>query len=118
MVHVLTGAVSWPSMMASSHASLDVALIIIAVVVVAKIFFLRSRGGLVRVDGQVIARCSQGHVFPTAWFLGAFTSIRLGNARYMRCPVGNHWSLVRPVKQDDLTDEERRSVGLDGTTGA
>jgi hypothetical protein len=118
MVHALAGAVSWPSMMASSHSSFGLVLILIAVVLVARLLFSMSRGH-VRVDGKVIVRCSQGHVFPTSWsVLGSFTAIRLGSARYQRCPVGNHWSIVRPVTEDNLTDEERRTVGLDGNTSS
>jgi hypothetical protein len=60
-----------------------------------------------------VVRCSRGHLFTTAWVPGAsFTAVLLGNARYQRCPVGGHWALVRPVKDEDLTDEERRSLGL------
>jgi hypothetical protein len=118
MVHVLTGAVSWPSMLASSHASLDVALVVIAIVVLAKVSFLTS-GRYVRVNGKVIVRCGQGHVFPMTWLsLSAITAIRFGNSRYQRCPVGNHWSVVRPVKEGDLTDQERMTIGLDGNSSS
>jgi hypothetical protein len=42
--------------------------------------------------------------------LGSLTSIRLGSARFQHCPVGDHWSLVRPVPDSDLTAEDRRMV--------
>jgi len=29
-------------------------------------------------------------------------------ARVQRCPVGKHWSLVVPVREADLTEEERQ----------
>ena len=29
-------------------------------------------------------------------------------ARIQRCPVGKHWSLVVPVKEASLTEEERQ----------
>jgi hypothetical protein len=30
--------------------------------------------------------------------------------RFQRCPVGHHWAIVHPVKEKDLTDEDRRAV--------
>ncbi len=37
-------------------------------------------------------------------------SVRLGWWRFQRCPVGKHWSLVTPVKQSELTEEEKRTA--------
>jgi hypothetical protein len=34
----------------------------------------------------------------------------IAGARYRYCPVGGHWSLVRPVPLDELTDEDRQSA--------
>ena len=31
-------------------------------------------------------------------------------ARVQRCPVGNHWSLVVPVRTKDLTEAELQSA--------
>jgi hypothetical protein len=28
----------------------------------------------------------------------------------MRCPVGNHWGLVKPVNEADLTEQERQNL--------
>ena len=54
-------------------------------------------------------RCSEGHLFTTIWIPGAsLKAVRLGWARFQYCPVGRHWTLVTPVKDSDLTDEERR----------
>jgi hypothetical protein len=54
-------------------------------------------------------------LFTTTWSpLGSLTSIRLGFARYQRCPVGNHWALVKPVNDSDLTDEDRRIAAQNG----
>jgi hypothetical protein len=41
-------------------------------------------------------------------FGGAFTIVRLGFAGYMRCPVGKHRTLVKPVNEADLTEQERQ----------
>lgn len=69
----------------------------------------RRRG--YKVGGNVIVRCRQGHLFTTIWIPGAsLKSVRLGWYRFQRCPVGGHWSLVRPVREADLDDDERRSA--------
>lgn len=61
------------------------------------------------IGGNVVVRCRQGHLFTTIWVPGAsLKSLRLGWWRYQRCPVGKHWSIVTPVKESDLTDEDRR----------
>jgi hypothetical protein len=39
-----------------------------------------------------------------------FKAIDLGIARVQRGPVGPHWSLVVPVREADLTDEERQTA--------
>ena len=67
--------------------------------------WLRSR----RVGGNLIVRCRQGHLFTTLWIPAASVkSLRLGWWRFQYCPVGRHWSLVTPVREDSLTEEERR----------
>jgi hypothetical protein len=64
-----------------------------------------------KLGGNVVVRCRQGHLFTTIWIPGAsLKAIRLGWARLQRCPVGNHWTLVTPVRDSDLTDEERRTA--------
>jgi hypothetical protein len=61
--------------------------------------------------GNVVVRCRAGHLFTTIWIPGAsFKALRLGPARFQRCPVGPHWSLVTPVKTANLTDEERETA--------
>ena len=61
------------------------------------------------VGGNVVVRCRHGHLFTTIWIPGAsLKSVRLGWWRIQRCPVGHHWSLVSPVRESDLTEDERR----------
>ncbi len=61
-----------------------------------------------RVGGRTPVRCRQGHLFTTVWIPGvSLKALRLGWFRFQRCPVGQHWVLVSPVRPDDLTDEER-----------
>jgi hypothetical protein len=64
-----------------------------------------------KIGGNVVVKCRQGHLFTTIWIPGAsLKAIRLGWARIQRCPVGKHWTLVTPVRDSDLTDEERRTA--------
>ena len=80
------------------HLPVEVAVPIIAVVVLLKVVAAK-RNGRSALGGGIIVRCSKGHLFHTNWSaLGSFTSIRLGSARFQHCPVGGHWSLVKPVR--------------------
>ena len=57
---------------------------------------------------HTVVRCRQGHLFSTIWIPGLkLKALDLGVARLQRCPVGKHWSLVVPVRETDLSDEER-----------
>ena len=57
---------------------------------------------------NTIVRCRQGHLFTTIWIPGVkLKGLDLGVARFQWCPVGRHWTLVTPVREADLTDEER-----------
>ena len=61
--------------------------------------------------GDTVVRCSKGHLFTTIWVPGgSLKSIRLGMSRFQYCPVGHHWAVVNPVKDSELTDEERRTA--------
>jgi len=67
----------------------------------------RKRG--YNVGGNVVVRCRHGHLFTTIWIPGASVkALRLGWWRLQRCPVGKHWSVVAPVREADLNEEERR----------
>ena len=82
----------------------------VVVVLVGGTIVARRRGysGL---GGNTVVRCRQGHIFTTIWIPGvSLKAIRLGWARLQRCPVGQHWSLVTPVKDSDLTDAQRRTA--------
>lgn len=60
------------------------------------------------VGGNTVVRCRSGHLFTTIWVPGAsLKAVRLGWVRFQYCPVGRHWTTVRPVRAADLTDEER-----------
>jgi hypothetical protein len=61
--------------------------------------------------GRVIVRCTDGHLFRTIWVPGASVkSLRLGWWRFQHCPVGDHWTLVRPVAESTLGPEERAAA--------
>lgn len=60
-----------------------------------------------KLGGNVIVRCRQGHVYSTIWIPGVkFKGLDLVVARFQRCPVGKHWSLVVPVREAGLTEGE------------
>lgn len=60
------------------------------------------------VGGNTVVRCRDGHLSTTIWIPGvSLKAVRLGWWRLQRCPVGGHWTLVHPVRQADLADEER-----------
>ncbi len=101
-------------LVASTSAPLIIAIPIIVAVVLLKMLYSKSRGRPALV-GKVVVRCSKGHLFTTTWSpLGSLTAIRLGSARFQRCPVGNHWALVKPVQDADLTEEDRKTAAAHG----
>jgi len=92
--------------MAWSRRKRRITLVVIGLYVLGTIL-ARLRG--YRFGGNVIVRCRDGHLFTTIWVPGAsLKSVRLGWWRLQHCPVGDHWSIVSPVKVDDLSDEEKR----------
>jgi hypothetical protein len=59
--------------------------------------------------GNTVVRCRQGHLFTTIWIPGVkLKELDLIVARVQRCPVGQHWSLVVPVRNADLTPQEKQ----------
>jgi hypothetical protein len=81
-------------------------LFIIAAIV-AGTLLARRRG--YSVGGNTIVRCRRGHLYTTIWVPGVkLKALDLGIARLQYCPIGKHWSLVTPVRDSDLTDEERK----------
>jgi hypothetical protein len=66
------------------------------------------RRGYSGMGGRTLVRCRAGHLFMTLWVPGvSIKSLRLGWRRAQYCPVGRHWSLVAPVRDSDVSDEER-----------
>jgi hypothetical protein len=65
-----------------------------------------------RLGGDLVVRCRNGHLFTTIWIPAASVkSLRLGWWRLQRCPVGHHWTIVTPIKEVELSDDERRAAG-------
>jgi len=85
--------------------------VVLAFAVVAAIIGLMNRAARKRgytLGPNTIVRCSKGHLFTTMWIPGgSIKAVRLGFTRFQHCPVGHHWTRVRPVRVSDLTDEER-----------
>jgi hypothetical protein len=83
-------------------------VLVVVVIVVVENVVVRRKG--YAIPGRTVVRCNKGHLFTTTWVEGgSLKAIRFGPLiRYQRCPVGNHWGIVHPVKDEDLTDEQRR----------
>ena len=71
---------------------------------------LRRRTGSL-IGLRTIVRCHRGHLFTTTWIPGASVkAVRLGPWRLQRCPVGDHWSVIRPARAAKLSDDERAAA--------
>ncbi|GAA3239728.1 hypothetical protein ACFO1B_09270 [Dactylosporangium siamense] len=82
------------------------ALVILGAVVVRVRRTSRQQG--YRFGRDVIVRCRDGHLFMTTWIpMVSFKAIRLGLVRVQRCPVGDHVTAVRLMRDDDLTPDQR-----------
>ena len=82
---------------------------LIGAVVLLEVAALWLRTG--RLGGNVAVRCRQGHVFTTIWIPAlSVKSLRLGWWRVQYCPVGRHWSIVTPVRESDLSEQDRLSA--------
>jgi len=76
----------------------------------------RQRGYRFRRD--VIVRCRDGHLFMTVWIpMMSVKAIRLGLVRVQRCPVGDHVTAVRLMRDEDLTPAERLRAGRHRDSG-
>ena len=83
--------------------------ILVAVIVAYVVGTVVARMLGYRVGRNTIVRCRAGHVFTTIWIPGvSVKALRLGWWRLQRCPVGNHWTLVSPVRDADLSEDDRR----------
>jgi hypothetical protein len=64
-----------------------------------------------RYGRDVIVRCRDGHLFMTTWIpMMSVKAIRLGLVRVQYCPVGEHTTAVRLMRDEDLTPAERREA--------
>jgi hypothetical protein len=85
------------------------ALVIGGVAILLEVVAMKLRG--YRMGRNVIVRCQQGHLFTTIWIPGgSLKSVRLGLWRLQRCPVGHHWSIVTPVKEAELSEDQKRTA--------
>ena len=63
------------------------------------------------IGGNVIVRCGKGHLFTTIWLPAAsLKSLRFASRRVQWCPVGHHLSVVKLVRESDLSSRERRTA--------
>jgi hypothetical protein len=80
-------------------------LIIVAGFLVEPILLL-ARG--YPIGGNIVVRCRDGHLYTTLWIPSVTVkALRLGWWRFQRCPVGQHWSIVTPVKESELSALDR-----------
>jgi hypothetical protein len=80
---------------------------LIVAAVLAEPVAMKLRG--YRVAGNLVVRCHRGHLFTTLWVPGvSVKSLRFLWWRFQRCPVGNHWSIVTPVRESELTRGQMR----------
>jgi hypothetical protein len=85
-----------------------VGLVLLGLAVATVVARRRGYSGL---GGNTIVRCRKGHLFSTIWIPGAsLKAVRLGWLRFQYCPVGDHWTLVRPVKDQDLSEDQRQEA--------
>jgi hypothetical protein len=102
-----------PSVLATAPSKPVIFALVIGVIVAVYVggTIVARRRGYSGIGGNTVVRCRKGHIFTTLWVPGvSIKSIRLGAARVQHCPVGHHWSLVIPVKDSDLTEEDKVSA--------
>jgi hypothetical protein len=87
-----------------------VIVIIVGLITLALNVVMRRKG--YGIPGKTAVRCNKGHLFRTTWIEGgSLIALRLGPyTRYQHCPVGKHWAIVHPVKEQDLTSEDRQKL--------
>ena len=86
------------------HPRLLLALVVLVVIVVAVVVALGARSGP---GFERIVRCRSGHLFSTTLVPGmSLKAVRLWNVRFERCPIGHHWTLVKPVDESTLSADE------------
>ena len=82
-------------------------LLLLAAATLAEPVAMKARG--YPVAGKLIVRCRQDHLFTTLWIPGvSIKALRFGWWRFQRCPVGSHWTLVKPARPSELTGKEER----------
>ena len=90
----------------ASPAYLPFTLIILVALILIIPFILAKKKGY-DLGSDTIVECKKGHLFSTTWVPGvSLKAVRLGFYRFQFCPVGRHWTLVRPVNRQDLSEEQ------------
>jgi len=85
-------------------------VVLVAVGILVVVGNVRMRRLGYSIPGETVVRCSKGHLFTTTWIEGgSLRAVRLGlTTRYQYCPVCRRFAIVHPVKNEHLTDEDRR----------
>lgn len=62
-----------------------------------------------RLGPETIVRCRDGHLYTTIWIPGgSFKAVRFGMLRFQRCPVDGRWTFATPVREQDLSEQDRQ----------
>jgi hypothetical protein len=85
-------------------------VVLVSLVVVVLNIMMRRKG--YGIPGKTAVRCSKGHLFRTTWIAGgSLKAVRLGpRTRFQHCPVGKHGAIVHPVKEQELSSEDRKAL--------
>jgi hypothetical protein len=93
-----------PAVRGGQHKRVWRTAAILAVTIAVETAFMRRRG--YSIGFSAVVRCREGHLFTTIWIPGAsLKAVRLGTLRLQFCPVGRHFTVVRPLKDAEITDE-------------
>jgi hypothetical protein len=91
----------------------QILIVVLAVVIVIAVTMRFARVSRTQLQGyrfgtDVIVRCRDGHLFLTTWIpMVSVKAVRLGLIRLQYCPVGQHFTAVRLMRDDELTPAER-----------
>lgn len=82
-------------------------LVMVPAVIALAVWLLVSARAAEGRGTRVVVRCLGGHVFTTMWPPASRRNpFQAGVVRWRYCPVGEHWTMVTPVRPEDLSPAE------------
>ena len=83
-------------------------IVVVAAGAIVALTVAGRRRGYSGMGRDTVVRCRAGHLFTTIWIPGvSLKAVRMAGRRYQHCPVGHHWSVVVPVPDGELTEDQR-----------